>query len=456
MLNRILKLHREHKASQRCTEFFFSANLRVYFLCVLCATVFSVRAQEVLSVEQAIELALKNNYDIQIAKNRSEISSLNNSAGNAGMLPKVNATLSDNANLNQVNQKFSSGLEVDKNNVIGNNLNASLNISWTLFDGLKMFATKSKLKRLQEIGELNYKDTLQTVVAQTIIAYYDIVSATELARALKDETLVLEERVALAQKRFDVGSSSKVDLLQAKVDLNEAKSLLLTQKKLIEQKKAELNRLLVRNSETEFAVSDSIPFNYEPKIELNDLEKNNFQLQAALKNVEISKLTKKETFSQFLPNLTANGGYGFNRSQSTAGFSLYNQTYGLSGGFALTIPLFNGLVSLRQYKVAGIQILNSQFALEKAQAQIKINFYKALRDFETAKQILKLEEENILLADENQKIALERFRLLQSTTTELRAAQKSFEEAEVRLVAARYSAKVAETELMRLQGALVK
>ena len=408
-----------------------------------------LHAQEVLTVEQAIELALKNNYDIQIAKSRSEISALNNSAGNAGMLPKVNATLSDNANLNQVNQKFSSGLEVDKNNVVGNNLNASLNISWTLFDGLKMFATKSKLKRLQEIGELNYKDTLQTVVAQTINAYFDIVSATELARAIKDETLVLEERVALAQKRFDVGSSSKVDL-------NEEKSLLFTQKKFIEQKKAELNRLLVRNAETEFAVVDSIPFNYEPKIELNDLEKNNFQLQAAMKNVEISKLTRKETFSQFLPNLTANGSYGFNRTQSTAGFSLYNQTYGLNGGFTLSIPLFNGLVSLRQYKVAGIQILNSQFALEKARLQTKINFYKAIKDFETAKQILKLEEENILLADENQKIALERFRLLQSTTTELRAAQKSFEEAEVRLVSARYTAKVAETELMRLQGVLVK
>ena len=168
------------------------------------------------------------------------------------------------------------------------------------------------------------------------------------------------------------------------------------------------------------------------------------------------QFVKKEAFSQFLPNLLANGSYSFSRTQNTAGFSLYNQTYGPNGGFTLTIPIFNGLIYWNQYKIAGINVLNSQFTLEKTRIQTKINFYKALKDFETAKQILKLEEENILLADENVKIALERFRLSQSTTIELRTSEKSFEDAQTRLVSARYTAKAAETELMRLQGELVK
>ena len=239
--------------------------------------------------------------------------------------------------------------------------------------------------------------------------------------------------------------------------MNEQKSALMNQRTILEEKQADLNRILSRNADTDFNTVDSIPFDYDPKlIDANELENKNYQLLAAMKNVEVMKYAKKEAFSQFLPNLAVNGGYGFNRTQSSAGFSLYNQTYGLNGGFTLTIPLFNGLVYLNQYKIAGIQIQNSQFALEKAKMQTKINYYEALKDFETAKDVLKLEEENITYADENVKIALERFRLAQSTTIELRTAQQSFEDAQTRLVNARFNAKSAETELMRLQGDLVK
>ena len=300
---------------------------------------------------------MKNNYDIQIAKNRTDITSLNNTVGNAGMLPKANIAVTDNATLNHLDQKLANGTETLKNGVVGNTINPSLNITWTLFDGLKMFATKSKLKRLEQIGELNYKDTLQTVVAQTITAYYNVVSANQELKAIDEAIKISEERVRVAQKQFDVGISSKVDLLQAKVDMNEQKSALMNQRTIIEEKKADLNKILSRNADTDFNTIDSIPFDYDPKlIDANELESKNYQLLAAMKNVEVMKYAKKEAFSQFLPNLAVNGGYGFNRTQSSAGFSLYNQTYGLNGGFTLTIPLFNGLVYLNQYKIAGIPI----------------------------------------------------------------------------------------------------
>jgi len=423
------------------------------FLSLLMLSSTNLCAQETLTVEQAIELALKNNYDIQIAKNDADIASRNNSVGNAGMLPKVNATVADNYTLNNLNQKFTNGTEINKNNVTGNNLNAGVALNWTLFDGLKMFATKGKLKRLEQIGELQFKDEMQTVVANVMNAYYDVVRAQQQVKAIEEAIKISEERVKLADMKFQVGTSSKVDLLQAKVDLNEQKSNLLSQKKIIEQRKGDLNNLLARNIETDFSVSDSIPF-AEPKLS-TDLDKN-FQLQTAMKNVEVAKFEKKEAFSQFLPNLNGNVGYSYNRSNSTAGFSLFNQTYGLNAGFSLNIPLFNGLNTIRQNKIASIQILSSQFNLEKARFQTKLNYYKALKDFANAKEQLKLEQENIQLADENQKIALERFRLTQSTAIELREAQISFVNAQTRLVNARYAAKVAETELLRLQGELVK
>jgi outer membrane protein TolC len=316
-----------------------------------------------------------------------------------------------------------------------------------------MFAAKGRLKRLEEIGELRFKDEMQLAVANVMNAYYDVVRAQQQIRAIDEAIKISEERLKIADVKFQVGTTSKVDYLQARVDLNEQKSLLYTQRKLIEQRKADLNNLLARNIETDFSVTDSIPFT-EPKLGA-DVDKN-FQLQSALKFVDVAKYQKKEAFSYFLPNLNGTVGYSYNRSSSTAGFSLFNQSYGFNAGFSLFIPLFNGLNTIRQNKIASIQIQSSQFNYEKIRFQTRLAYYRAMKDFTIAKEQLALEEENIQLADENQKIALERFRVAQSTAIELREAQISYVNAQTRLVNTRYAAKVAETELLRIQGELVK
>lgn len=431
----------------------------IIVLTVLMISAARLAAQsDTLTVEQAVELALKNNYDILIAKNDADIAARNNTIGNAGMLPTVNGTVSDNFTYNHLDQKFSNSTtpDINRNGVQGNTIGAAVNLNWTLFDGLKMFATKGKLKALEDIGELNYKDQVQNTIAQVIVAYYNVVGAQQQVNAINEAIRISDERVKLAEAKFQVGSSSKVDYLQAKVDLNEQKSNLLNQRTVIEQRKAELNTLLVRPTETDFNVTDSINITYNPTANPADIENKNFALAAAMRNIDVAKYSKKEVFSQFLPNLKALAGYGFTRTQSNAGFTLYNQTYGPNVGFSLNIPLFNGLNTIRQYKVASIEILSSQFGFEKARNQTRLNYYVALRNFANAKELLDLEQENIQLADENQQIALERFRLAQSTAIELREAQQSYVNAQVRLVNARLSAKAAETELLRLQGELVK
>lgn len=421
-----------------------------------------VFGQETLTIDQAIEIALKNNYDIRLAQNDAEIAHLNNIPGNAGMLPRVNATLGDNFAVNQLDQKLSNGTEIKKNSVTGNTLSPSLNLYWTLFDGLKMFATKKKLERLDEIGQLNLKDTLQTMIAQVIEAYFNVVSSQQQLRSINEAIKLYEETVKLTDKQFQVGTISKVTLLQAKVDLNANRSSALTQKAVILQNKAAFNLLLARPADTEFEVLDSIPFDENPAlIGLNELDNKNFQIRVAQKNIEIGKFARKEVFSQFLPNLSLNGignttGYGFTRTQNSAGFSLYNQTYGPTIGFTLTVPIFNGLIYSHQMKVADITIRNNQYKYEKISIQNKVNYYNALKNFEAAKDALKLEEENILLAKENADIAWDRFRLSESTALELRQAQQSYVDAMTRLVNSRYNAKTAETELMRIQGELVK
>jgi outer membrane protein TolC len=87
---------------------------------------------------------------------------------------------------------------------------------------------------------------------------------------------------------------------------------------------------------------------------------------------------------------------------------------------------------------------------------LRLNVHRAYEDYILQIKALDLEEENILLARENVEIILETYRLGQATYLQLREAQKSLEDAYNRLIAARYLTKLAETELLRLRGDLVR
>jgi outer membrane protein len=430
------------------------------FLCAGCfafAAVTAACGQGLLTCEDAVRQAIENNYLVKTVHNKAAIAEAGNSPGNAGMLPKASAGAGAGYTLADQEQKNATGTVSSYEGNQGTSLSASATISWTLFDGFKMFAAKSRLKRLAQIGELNYRDTLQTITAQTITAYFDIVTAQQQKLGILKALAVSEDRVTIAGKQFSVGTVSKVDFLQAKIDRNEQRSAALAQDNIITQKKAALNLLLCRPVETEFTTIDSVPIAGVPAImERGELEKKSFQLIVAAKNVEIAQFLKREAASYLFPALSANGGYGFGKTENSAGASLLNRSGGWNAGVALTVPLFNGFVTLRQVRIADLTLANSRIMLDNARLQVQTRQYLANKDFQKSRDVLSLEEENIGLADENLKIALERFRLGQSTSIEMRTAELSYVNAVSRLTAARFAAKAAETELLKIQGVLVK
>jgi outer membrane protein len=428
------------------------------FILLLTFTCTGLFSQDKLSLQQALEIALKNNYSIIIAKNQADIAKNDHSRGNAGMLPQVLLGATGTETLNNTHQNYASGLDVNKTGVIGSALTAGPQLNWTLFDGFKMFATYGKLKELQDMGELNARIAIENTVAKIIGAYSDVVRQEQLLHALDEAIAIYEERVNIADTKSRIGSGAEVDLYQAKVDLNEQKSARMRQVAVIAVAKNNLNLLLSRDTYTEFDVSDSIRITYDPKFE--DLKstvlKQNNTLIFAQKNTNVGNYAVKEITAQRYPLLAVNAGYAYSRSANSAGFVLLNQNKGYFGGFTATWSLFNGLNVNRQVKDAQIIAMNLELQYKETKNEVESGLITAWTNFRNAVDLLKLEEENIILARKNVDINLERFRLGYVTSLQLKDAQKSFLDAESRLVSARYDAKVSETELMRLNGALVK
>jgi outer membrane protein TolC len=424
---------------------------------MLIFTIIDSNAQ-ILSIDEAIEIALKSNYDIQIARQNLETVKANNTVGNAGMLPNINATVGNNFSVNNLNQEFTNGTEIVRNNVLGNNLNANVALNWTVFDGLRMFITKNKLAQFEAMERFNLMENVQNTVAQVILAYYDIARQQQQLKALKEALNIAEERRKIAEAKFTLGSSSKVDFLQAKVDANQKRAEIYNQENNIITAKKNLNRLLGRDVDLSFTISDAIAL--EKNTDLVSLKtqalKENYELKMTAKSKEIARLEKKEVGSLLSPTINLNAAYNYSLSNSQAGFILFNQSFGPSVGGTVNIPIFNGLEVNRQWQQAKINIQKQEYQYENVRAKVNIAVDKAMRDYLNTLEILELEEMNIELAKENKNIAAERFRLSQSSALEFREAQKSYEDALTRTVNARFNTKTAEVEMKRISGQLIR
>jgi outer membrane protein len=408
-------------------------------------------AQELITLDQVIALALEKNYDVRLAKNTSQ-----------ALLPQVNALGA--ATWNQTHQEFE--FEDETRNVSGdaksNNVSGSVQLVWTLFDGTKMFVARERIAEIAALGELNVKNQMVNSIASVINNYYAIVGQKQRLVSIHEQMLVNEERVKLAERKLQVGTGGKPELLQAKVDLNAQKTLLIQQETLLVQAKELLNGLVGLQLPQPYDVSDSIAIDLSISQDAisNDIENRNYSLQMIEKDLRIGKLALNQERADRSPIINFNAAYNYSETKNTLLInpfsSLVNQSNGYNYGLSFTLPILNGFNIKREIQQAKLTVNRQQLLYDQQKQQVGIDVRNAYVNYDNAKKVLLLEEENILLAKENVTIALESFRRGIATFIELRTAQQSLADGYNRLINSRYLAKIAETELLRLSGGLLK
>jgi outer membrane protein TolC len=430
----------------------------VYFTFLVILTGPVAVGQENITLSTAIESTLKNNFFINIARNDEQIAKNDNTVGNAGFLPVVDLVAGISTATNSTEQVYSNGNTVEQDGAKTDNINAAARLSWTLFDGMRMFAAKSRLGVNEEASSLMLKLEIENKIAEVITTYFNIVRIQQAMLVLQETIRIYDDRVQIAETRFTIGSASKLDFLQAKVDRNSRVSELMRLGVEHETAIAALNRLMGKSEFTAITAADSIIIDYEPSLE--DLRKsvrsNNTEINLGGKYTEMSDHMIDEVRALRYPWLDANVNYNFNRTENEVGFSLLNKNQGVSAGLTLSWNIFNGFNTGRQIKNAKLNLKSTQLLLADTQSKIEQELYVSFRKFESDKSILKLEESNVISAKENVDVALEAYRLGSISGLQLKEAQNSYEESFSRLIDARYQAKLSETLLMKLNGDLVK
>jgi len=454
--------HRDATKIDSGTGAGYIKNLVAFLLLLtILLTASSAWAQRILTLDSAIANTLQKNYDIILSRNDSAIAAIDYSYRNAAFLPRLNGNIGTAWNNNAQKQTLSDGTKRDKSGLKSNNISAQLALNWTLFDGLKMFITRDRLEQLVQLGELEIRNQVVNTVATVINDYYNIVRQKQQLLAIQEQMSIDSERVRLAQYRLDVGVGIKPDLLQSKIDLNAQKAAQLQQQALIEQLKEQLNQAMAVPQFTAFDVIDTITINEDISLGdiLSETEKNNPSVLMAKKNIDIANLMLRERKAEQFPTISFNSAYNFNRTTNQAVINtfstLFNQVNGYNYGFTATIPILNNLNQRRLIRQAHWYITYQNIYYENQRSVTTLNVINAFQNYEQQKKALALEEENILLARENLDIVFQTYKLGAATLLQLKEAQNSLADAENRLIAARYNAKISETELLRLSGQIV-
>lgn len=424
-------------------------SLIFFFICIS-----NINAQEVLTIEDAMKIALENNFEIKIAKNNTKISETNVTVGNAGMLPVATASITDNNSIQNSSQIRQDGTSTSLDNAKNNNLNYGVSLGWTVFDGMKMFARLDQLKELQKLGDAQLKQTILIKIAQVNSSYYDLVQQQQQLSALDTTIVISQQRLKLAQNRFSIGKASKLEVLNAQVDLNSDQVALLRQKESYANAKILLNQYLARDPKIDFKVTDLVTVDNSLVLaDLVDLaQKQNPGLEAQIINKRIAELQLKQIKADRYPVVNLTSGYNFSDSQSSLGFTSQTSARGLNYGFNATLNIFDGFNQHRNEKVAKLEIENTQIAIEQQNMILNTQLNTAFQTYLTNLELIGLEEDNEAIARQNLEITLDKFKIGTITTLDFRTAQLNYVNAKVRYSNAQYEAKLSEIALKELAG----
>ncbi len=427
------------------------------FLCALFVSSFAADPYHRMSLKSVLETGLENNYSLRIIRNNEQINENNATLANAGFLPTVDLNAGYDGNLRNTRTENREGVKTSENGSYDQTVNAGITLNWTVFDGFKMQTTYERLKDLELASKLDTRIGIENLISELTAEYYNYIQQFIRLKNFRYAVSLSKERLRIVEERYNIGSFSRLDLQQARVDFNADSSKFIKQQEVLYSSRVRLNELMA------FPQVDDKLFLADSLIDVNEymdkeqLLQNTLLINAELLRVDMDKrfaeLDLKTVLSRNYPYLRIGTGYGWTLNKYEMGNTSSRNNLGFNAGASVGFNLFDGN-RRRERKNAHIEIQNAALRKQDFEQRLKADFYILWQAYQNNLEMLALERENLIAARENHEIAMERYMLGDLAGIEIREAQKSLLDAEERILTAEYDTKLCEISLHQISGGI--
>ncbi len=444
-------------------------NVRIFILVITLSLSFKGFSQRVLQKSDAVALALEHNFGIRVANNSIKTAANSKNILNSGYLPSVTTTAGANYQLANSVTGFGGAInpntgdprtDIEIRNAETQRYNASINLNYTLFDGLGRYYNYKSLKEQYNLTELQARETIENTVLQVFSVYYEIARLAQNLEILEQTLKISKDRLLRANYQFEYGQNNKLDVLNAKVDVSTDSINMINTKQQLKNTKRDLNVIFANKLAADFEVDTDVNFISELILEdyIKNAKANNVTLLQNNSSVLISQYDLKVNKSGYLPTIGLTGSYGWNENRNPASAFFPGNvadSYNLNAGASLTWNLFDGGGTATRVRNAKIALENQELA--KAQISVEVNrdIANALGNYKNSLEVFKIQQQNVITNQNNFERSQERFKIGQITSIEFRQSQINLILAQTNLNAAKFDAKLAELQLLQLTGQLL-
>jgi len=414
--------------------------------------------QEMLTKGDAVKMALEFNYDIKVANNDVVIAINNASIKNNGYLPTISANAGANySDTNVKRNENDEGIAFNNNGSVVN-LNSSVDLNYTIFDGMGRKYSFERAKQSAVLSELQARQITEGALVQLFVAYHEVARLTENEINQRQTLDISKRRLLRAQYSFDYGQSTQLDVLNAEVDVNTDSVNYLTVVQILGNAKRDLNLLMGREVTTEFTVDTTVTYTRDVNIQAlrEQVQTNNVNILQIDRQIQNSEYDIGISKSGWVPRIGANASYAWNKNDYESSSNFVDiRTNGPSVGLNLNWNIFDGGTTSTRVQNARVALESEQINKERAQQQLDRDLNNAWTTYQTALFILDAQRKNLETSQRNFDRTLEQNRLGQVTSIEFRLAQVNLLNAELIYNEAKYGAKNAELALLQLSGNLL-
>jgi outer membrane protein len=431
---------------------------KYFFALLIVAIVFPASGQQILSKEEAVNLALESNYGIKVAKNDIRIAENNTRIYNTGQLPTVTATAGPNFDVGGSRLTFNTGEILIVNTAASWGANASVNANHTLYDKARSYNVESLRQRLN-LSELEARKAVELNVLQLLSNYYDATNLRQALDLLVQTLEVSRRRLQRAQYRYDYGQGSRLDVLNAEVDVQRDSINFLNTRQQLANAKRNVNVVIGRDVNTPFEVDTTVAYTAGLTLEtlVQWAKENNVDVLISNKNIDLNYIDLQISGAGKKPTIGTNASYSYNyQDNPSSSFFAKQRSGSISANVILSWNIFDG-GSIRTRSENTRVAIESQLVLkQQLEQQLERDVANFWESYQNALYILRAEEHNLSTNRLNFERTEEQYNLGQVTSVEFRQAQLNLLTAATNRNTAKYNAKAFELQLLQLTGDLLR